>query len=82
MLNEWLFIKKKKGEEEKNKKKKHFPSSHSHSLFDALQLFTPQIHQNKSSQLTTGFIMLINTLINPTVDPQSSPYLTHQQHLT
>ena len=26
--------------------------------------------------------MLINRLINPTVDPQSSSYLTHQQHLT
>ena len=66
----------------KRKEKKHFPSFHSHSLFNALQLFTLQIHQNKSSQLTTGFIMLINTLINPTVNPQSSSYLTHRQHLT
>ena len=66
----------------KRKEKKHFPSSQSHSLFDALPLFTLQIHQNKSSQFTTGFIMLINTLINPTVDPQSSSYLTHRQHLT
>ena len=65
----------------KRKEKKHFPSSQSHSLFDALPLFTLQIHQNKSSQFTTGFIMLINTLINPTVDPQSSSYLTFQQLL-
>ena len=75
MLNECYLLR-------KRKEKKHFPSSQSHSLFDALPLFTLQIHQNKSSQFTTGFIMLINTLINPTVNPQSSSYLTHRQHLT